>query len=320
VDYAPFVAARRAAWQAADAEIGGLGPLGIRRLDFAALEAFVARHRALSAELGVVQARWPGSEAEATLRRLVLRGHGAITPPAPTLTRRVWRFFTTEYPAEFRACLPSVQLAGLVFLAGVWLGFVLTTANDAIAAVMVGPDALAMIRRGQIWTDDLGDTSPVLLAIQIFVNNIAVALLAWAGGLLLGLGTTLALLRNGAMVGSVLAVCLRYGIADRLLAFIPAHGMLELFLIVVAGAAGFELTGAALGDGEGAFGARFAAAGARSFRLVAGTLPWFVVLGIVEGFLSPQMGFPTEAKLAVGALVLTLFLLYTRLPARTNPR
>lgn len=317
MDYARFVATRQRAWAVADAELAGLGRDGLAGFEFDDVEVFVARHRVLAAELGVVQARWPGSAAEATLRRLVLRGHGVIVPPAPGLTARALSFLTEEYPAEFRACMPSIRLAGLVFLAGAWLGFVLCTLDDGVAALLVGPEALAMLRHGEIWTDTLEDQSPTALAIRIFVNNILVALFAWAGGALWGLGTTLALVRNGAHFGSIVAVCVRYGVFDRLIAFIPAHGMLELFLLVVAGAAGFELARGALGDGDGPRAARFAAAGARSFRLVGGTLPWFVLLGLIEGFLSPQMGFPTQAKLAVGGIVLALFLLYTRLPRRS---
>jgi uncharacterized membrane protein SpoIIM required for sporulation len=314
MDYARYVATRRAEWRAAQVELDALGKAGLRPLDFDALEAFVARHRSLAAELGVVQARWPNTEAEATLRRLVLHGHAAIVPPAPPLLARARRFFAEEYPEIYRRCSPSLRLAGLVFLGGVWLGFVLTTLDDGMAALFVAPEAHDMIRRGVIWTDSL-EGGPWMAA-RIFVNNILVALFAWAGGVFCGLLSTIALLRNGAMVGSIIADCLRYGIADRLFAFIPAHGMLELFLITVAGGAGYELARGVLGDGEGSRSARFAAAAGRSAALVGGTIPWFVLLGTIEGFLSPQMGFPTSAKFVVGAGILAIFLLYVRLRPR----
>lgn len=305
-DYGRFVESRRKEWADARAELDALERFGLSGLEFAALEGFVARHRKLSADLGLAQSRWAGSEAESTLRGLVLAGHRLIAPRAPSLFRRALRFLVEEYPAEFRARTPSLLLAILVFCGGGWLGFVLCSLNEGVAAILVGPEALAMLRQGRIWTDGLGDESSALLAVQIFVNNILVGLGAWAGGVLWGLGSVVALLRNGALVGAIVAVCARHGLGDRLLAFIPAHGMLELFLITVAGAAGFELARGAFGE------VRFAEAGTRSFRLVAGTIPWFVLLGIVEGFLSPRMGFPTEAKLVVGMLILSVFLLYTR--------
>lgn len=324
MDYRAFVADRQAGWSEAARVLDGLDAAAMRRLDFDALEALVARHRALAADLGVVQDRWPGSAAEATLRHLVLTGHGAITPPNPSLVRRAAGFLLDEYPGVFRASLPSLRLSGLVFLGAAWLGFVLCTFDEDLAALSIGPEALDTLRRGEIWTDALEERSAALLAVQILVNNIAVALFAWAGGLTWGLGTTLALVRNGVMVGAMVAVTLRHSVADRLVAFVPAHGLLELFLIIVAGAAGYELARGALGGSpvvglgaDGTLGARFAASGAHSFRLVAGTVPWFVLLGLVEGFLSPRMGFPTEAKLVVGGLLLGLFLLYTRIPPRS---
>lgn len=317
-DYGRFVADRREAWSEAEAELSRLGRAGLSRLDFDALERFVAAHRQRAAELGVVQRRWPGSEAEITLRRLVLVGHGVLRPPTPGLERRLLGFLADEYPKIFQACWPSVRVSGLVFLGGVWLGVVLTVVNDGVGAVLVGAEQLEFMRRGEIWTDDLQDVSPIMLSVRIFINNIFVALIAWAGGVVWGLGSVLVLLRNGAMVGSLLALASRYGLTDRLLAFIPAHGMLELFLIVVAGAAGFELARGALGEGEGTRAQRFQQAAGRSFLLVGGTVPWFVFLGLVEGFLSPQMGFATEIKLVVGAVILGIFLVYalfTRSPS-----
>ena len=314
MDYGQMIAARREAWRGARQTLDRRTLVG---LDFDAVEGLVALHRQLSAELGVVQARWPGTEAESTLRHLVLKGHRLIAPPQPGTLARLRDFLLYEYPEAFRASAPAVRLSVGVFLAGFWLGLVLCTWKDGFALLVIGQEHLDLLRGGQIWTDDLGDQSPMFLAVQIFVNNIKVALYAWAGGVLLGLGTTYVLLYNGVMVGCLVAVCARYGLLDRLFAFIPAHGMLELFLITVAGAAGYELTLGVLGEGEGTFGRRFGAGAIRSMRLVGGTVPWLVLLGIVEGFFSPGMGFPTGFKVIVGLCLLAVFLLYTRLPRRS---
>jgi len=48
----------------------------------------------------------------------------------------------------------------------------------------------------------------------------------------------------------------------------------------------------------------------RAWDLAGGTLPWFVLLGLIEGNLSPQMSIATGLKAVVGFSVMGLFLLY----------
>jgi uncharacterized membrane protein SpoIIM required for sporulation len=319
MDYARFARQRAAAWDAAAADLASMGKKGPAGLDFEGLERFASRHRALAADLAWLRTHHPDSEAERRVRGLVFAGHLALTPPAEPLSARAWRFFRVTYPETFRAALPTLRLALGVLGVGMFLGFAFCVFDERLGAVFIGAEPMAMLRSGHIWTDTLeADGTPAYLATRIFVNNIAVAMIAWAGGALWGLGTTLALLQNGAMLGAAFAVCYRYGITDRLFAFIPAHGMLEMFLFTVAGAAGYELARGALAPAEGGRGAVFGAATRRSLRIVGGTVPWFVLLGLVEGFLSPLMLVPTAVKAVVGVFLLSVFLLYTLAPRSSS--
>jgi len=316
MDYARFVATRRADWDEVRALLGAHGRRRAHELGYAELEGLMARHRALVADFAWARTHFPGSEAEVELRALVFAGHRLFTPPEEPLGARLVSFFRVGYPARFRASLGLLQVALALFLGGMLVGLVVTTLSEDSAALFIGTDGVELLRSGQIWTDQLEETTPgSLLAVRIFLNNIGVALVAWAGGALFGLGTVYAVTFNGAMVGSMVAICVRYGLLDRLLAFIPAHGMLELFLITVAGAAGLELASGLLRPGEASRGAAFTASAARSVELVGGTVPWFVLLGLVEGFLSPLMGIPTPVKTALGLTLLGVFLVYALAPA-----
>ncbi len=157
---------------------------------------------------------------------------------------------------------------------------------------------------------------PALLSSKIFTNNLSVALVAWAGGALLGLLTLYLLVMNGAMFGSVLALASHFDLLDRLFAWIAAHGPLELFLIVVASTAGFELAWGQLAWRNRSRRETFAEAARSSMLLMAGTLPWFVLLGVVEGYVSPLKGLPTGAKGVLGLGLLLMFLAYALLPGR----
>lgn len=317
MDYARFVAARRADWEEMRTQVKALRGRSAADLDYEALDGLAARHRAIVADFSFVRTRFPGTDAERDLRALVFAGHRLLTPPEPPLGGRITTFFRTTYPARFRASLPALQVSLALFLGGLLLGLVLTTLNESVALLFIGEGGVAQIRSGEIWTDQLETmTSAGSLATRIFTNNISVALFAWAGGALFGAGTLYAVGFNGAMVGSMMAICVRYGLLDRLFAFIPAHGLLELFLITVAGAAGLELAAGLVLPGEVSRGRAFAAGAGRSLELVGGTLPWFVLLGLVEGYLSPLMGIPTAVKAVLGVALLVVFLVYTLLPGR----
>jgi len=101
---------------------------------------------------------------------------------------------------------------------------------------------------------------------------------------------------------------------DRLHAWIAAHGPLELFLICCAGGAGFTLARGLVDDRGRPLYQTLAEAGRRSVRLALGTVPWFVLCGIVEGTISPQMELATSLKQIVGVVMLTIFLTYVLVP------
>lgn len=305
MDFARFVTEREAEWR----EVEALAARPPAALGYDELEGLAARHRRVVADFARVRAEFPGTELERRLRRVAFAGHRLLAAAEPPLGQRVGRFFAEDYPRIFRAAMPSLRDAGGLFLLGVVAGLVLATLDEGVAASFIGDEGVQGLREGHIWTDALeADVPAPYLAAKIFTNNVSVAMLAWAGGLLWGLGSVALLVYNGLMVGSMVAVCARYGMLDRLLAFVPAHGMLELFLIVVAGAAGLVLARGTLVRRDRPRGEELADAARRSVALVAGTFPWLVLLGVVEGFLSPLMAIGTPLKIVLGALLLLTFL------------
>src|SRR5207244_2167488 len=89
---------------------------------------------------------------------------------------------------------------------------------------------------GRTWTDIQPALRPGM-ATLIFTNNIQVSFLAFAGGVLCGLGTAYVLVSNGLLLGGVLGAAQFYGVAPLVWSFISPHGYLELTCIVTAGAA-----------------------------------------------------------------------------------
>jgi uncharacterized membrane protein SpoIIM required for sporulation len=174
---------------------------------------------------------------------------------------------------------------------------------------------------GRTWTDIEPALRPGMATI-IFTNNIQVAFLAFAGGVLFGLGTVYVLVSNGLMLGSVLGAAQFYAVGPLLWSFISPHGFLELTCIVIAGAAGLMLGDALLRPGLLLRREALARAARRAVELVVGAAPILVVAGLIEGFVSPS-DLPFAVKMAIGlgaACVLYALLLTVGREPQTRPR
>ena len=275
----------------------------------------VAAHRVVVSDFAWARTRFPEAGTTRRLRTLAFRGHQLLAAPEPPALRRAWQFFLHGYPRP----LPGhVARDGRRHLAlhrrhAAWRG---GGWREPRRHQDVHP---GRIHRGTSGRADLdgsrGDGQDATsLSTMIFTNNIRVALTAWAGGAIAGLGTAGALLFNGLMFGCMLTVTSHYGLLDRLHAWVAAHGPLELFLICCAGGAGFTLAQGLVDDRGRRLSQTFAEAGRTSVQLALGTVPWFVLCGIVEGTLSPQMDMATALKQGVGVLMLAAFLVYTLVP------
>jgi uncharacterized membrane protein SpoIIM required for sporulation len=181
-------------------------------------------------------------------------------------------------------------------LAGIW------AASDPDGAARFLPSHFRHV--GESNGGDLGLTvgRQAKLAGQILTNNIQVSFVAFAGGALAGIGTTVVLLYNGALLGAVAGLTVAAGRPGPFLSLVVPHGVLELSVIAVSGAAGFTVGWAFLNPGRRSRRISVRLAARRGAEILFGTLPWFAVAGAVEGFVTTT-SLPLAGAILVGALV-----------------
>jgi uncharacterized membrane protein SpoIIM required for sporulation len=155
-------------------------------------------------------------------------------------------------------------------------------------------------------------------ASEVFVNNIRVAILVFATGILLCVFAAAILVLNGANIGVAGGLFADVGQLDRFFGLILPHGLLELSAVIVAGAAGMRLGWALIAPGDRPRSAALADEGRRSVVILIGLVLVFLVAGLIEGFVTGR-GWPTSLRVAVGVLAGGTFWLWViALGSRTS--
>lgn len=286
-------------------------------LSYEQVQAAARLHSATCADYAYAATHFPQLGLTRQLAELCTRGHRLLSVNDDGGLRKVRRFFTTDYPRLFRRMAPVRRLTLALFLLMTFVGAAMGWLSDDFGELFIGAESMEGLRRGVIWTDQVAATEHgSLLSTSIFTNNVGVMFKGWAGGILLGIGSLYALIVNSLMFGAILPVTARYELLGRLIDWIAAHGPLELYLITVACAAGLWL-------GAGFWIATteprttvMARHGRESVLLMLGAAPWMVLLGFVEGYISPVMVMPLPAKLLIGVFLLTAFVAWTHLAGR----
>ena len=223
-----FAAARGPAWD----ELAALTVA--RRLAAADVLRLGARYREAAADLAYARRRFGDDPVTRRLETLVLRARPLVYGARPRggslrayLAQGYWRA-VAERPKPLIAAWLLMLVPAI--LAGLW------ALSDPAAAGGLVPGDLRSVAEPQhhgLVLHGAGEHAGV--SIGIFVNNIQVTFLAYAGGLTLGLLTGYVLATNGILLGAVAGLAAGAGNGGDLLRLVVGHGVLELSCIAVDG-------------------------------------------------------------------------------------
>jgi len=265
-----------------------------------------AAYRSAVADLALARRRFAGDPVLGRLEQLVDRSRHTVYTSA-TEHGALLHFFTTGYWRRIAErprplAVAALLLFGPALLAGFWAW------RDPGPASGLVPAQYRTVTEPRDPGVDLGIAADreAALAGQVLTNNLRVAMLAFAGGILASLGTALVLIQNGVLLGAVAGLSIGAGNGRTLFELITAHGILEMSCIVVAGAAGLRVGWALVDPGYRPRGDALRDEARVAIQLVLGTAVWLVVAGIVEGFVTPA-GLGLPAALAIGASLGALF-------------
>lgn len=309
-----WIAKRRPHWDRLALLLARSDQNGLGSLSRAELQEMALLYRQVAADLSVLRRDETARTHSDHVNLLLARAHHIIYSRRKTTWLTLFRFLKDEYPVIFQRQLPYVAASLLVTIAWGVLGAALTIARPEFMRHYVGPAMIATMEQHKMWTDSIVSVAPKETS-HIMTNNLSVSFLAFAGGILFGVGTFVLLLNNGMMLGVIAAACHQYSMSLALWSFIAPHGSLELPAIIIAGGAGFRIGRAMLFPGGYRWNESVAKGGIEATQLVAGVIPMLVVAGCLEGFFSPSHA-PVWLKFTVGGLLLTLLLTWLLRPVK----
>jgi uncharacterized membrane protein SpoIIM required for sporulation len=307
---------------------------GVSKLSSEELCELGSLYQQAASHLALARTRNYHQETVTYLNQLMGRAHGVMHARRHGRSVRLGYFFGIEVPATFKKCLRYFIVCAGLLVAGTLIGGFATAGNPGWAEIFTTPSFRAQVESFLAETNAPGEYfSDISEAIGgpgfagfLMTHNIKVALICFVAGISFGLGTLYLLAGNSLMLGAALGLGAYQGKLITMGAVVVPHGVIEISAILLAAAAGLRFGYSLVNPGDMLRRDALVIAAHEAVRLVAGTIPIFIVAGLIEGIISPlasgTLG-SNIARYAIGGLTgatLYVYLFYgDRLFARYFP-
>ena len=263
---------------------------------------------------------YTGSKTEMYLNTLASQAHQKIYKTKREPKNRILQFWKTEFPTLFYHHQRELLIAFLVFAFFTTVG-AFSSANEGEFVRSILGDRYVNMTLENIENDDpmavYKQMGEVNMFLGITINNVRVALMAFAFGILLGIGTLYIMMQNAIMLGSF-----QYFFYDKELLWesmrtIWIHGTIEISVIIIAGCAGLVLANGMLFPGTYTRLESFKRGVKNGLKIMLSTVPFFIVAGFLEGFVTRHTEMPDILAIfiitASLALIIFYYVLYPRM-------
>lgn len=268
------------------------------------VRALLKEFRGLATDLSLSRQTLGPGRITRQLEALFSQAHELIYQKSHNLVQDLVTVYRDDIPALVMNRMRLTILATFsIFIGSGMAGWLLVHYNPELASLFASEKMINQVQSGKLWTDDLLNLVPSsVLSIRIMTNNIIVSLGAFVLGAFYGIGTLYIISLNGLMLGGVFAFTAHHGMDERLFKFVFAHGVVELSIICLAGAAGVHLGEALIRPGNRSRGEAFHIAVSQAGKLLFVAVPFLVGAGLIEGYVSPNDLFTIQARVLIGVV------------------
>ena len=259
-------------------------------------------------DLSYAQTYYAKSKTIAYLNQLAAKAFQKIYKTKRDDANRFVTFWKTEVPLIIYEYRRYVLYAFIIFLSFVTIGAVSAANDDTFIRLILGDhyvnmtlenikngDPVAVYKSGSNWGSFIGIT----------LNNLFVGIKSFVYGVFGGLGTGMVLFYNGIMLGAFQYMFQAEGVLWESVRGIWIHGAMEIFAIVIEGAAGLMLGASILFPKTFSRMASFKIGVKDGVKILISTFPFTFSAGFLEGFITRYSNIMPN-WLSIGIIVTTL--------------
>ncbi len=278
----------------------------------------------LTNDLSYAQTYYPDSKTLLYLNSLASEAHQKIYITKRESKNKIISFWKYEFPLFFRAYHKTLLYAFLIFMSAVCIGVVSTLNDDSFVRLILGDGYVNMtienIENGEPMAV-YKSGSEIGTFLGITINNIRVAIFAFAAGVVFSIGTIYILFSNGIMLGAFITFFYNYGIFEKT-STIWLHGTIEISVIVIAGCAGLVMGNSFLFPKTYSRRVAFMKGAKDGLKIVVSAMPFFIIAGFIEGFIT-RLGENMHPIIAYSIILASLALIvfyYIIYPIKLNKK
>ncbi len=247
------------------------------------------------------QTYFPDEEITRYLNELVAKAHNVLYKSEQTSGKQIYHFISSKFVGLLLGQWKAIVLAMLLFGFGFLASYLAVIENSTYVYAILPQEMVQSVEPETLGEEPRMEVDSASMSAEIMVNNIRVAILAFAGGITFGILTVYVLIYNGIIIGALAGLFYQYDNSYAFWAYIVPHGVIELLAIFIAGGAGLLMGYKLFVPGAYTRGYQLKLQTLRSVQLLLGTIPLFVIAGIIEGFITPA-NLSLEMKYAVAIL------------------
>lgn len=276
----------------------------------------------ISEDLSFAETFYPKSETYVYLNGLAANAHTKIYRNKKESKNKLWRFYSYEFPLQFKKYHKELLLAFSVFLIFSIIGAYSSAVDPDFSRLILG-DAYVNKTIENIENDDpmaiYKDANQTDMFLGITINNIRVGLTSFSLGILFGLGSLMIAIQNAIMLGSFQYFFYQQGLLWESVRTIWIHGTIEISVIIVCICSGLVIGKSMLFPGTYTRLQAFVDGVKNALKIVVSTIPFFIIAGALEGYVTRYTQMPDWLAISIilGSLALILYY-YVFLPIQLN--
>ena len=266
----------------------------------------------LTNDLAYAQTYYSDSKTLKYLNSITSEAHQKIYKNKKESKNRIISFWKHEFPLFFAQHHKMLLVSFLIFGIATAIGVISTINDDSFVRLILGD---AYVNK-TLYNIESGDPTAIYKSggevgtfLGITINNIRVAFLAYALGVVTSIGTGYVLFSNGVMLGAFFTFFYNRDLLFEASKTIWLHGTIEISVIVIAGCAGLIMGNSILFPKTYSRRASFVKGAKDGLKVVVSTIPFFIIAGFLEGFITRYSDMPVWLAMTIifSSLVLIIY-------------